>query len=336
MKKTKILILFLICLCCLVRASFIYDFATSIIIQSKIIIDGTSIVNVDVKKPITNTEILPILANYADLRKNILSAKINVPLMDDLIPQGLVVIDDFILITGYYDSKENSRCYVLNNKGEIINAVELDTNSHVGAIAYDKINDLIWIPDNAGILNAYVRKDFFTKKQVIAKYQFMGLSDELIDFKDIKSKHIAYLYVDNNYLYFGNFFVNNNCIVKKYQIVPSGNLIDLKYISSFNVPPKTQGITFLDNDNKKYMLLSKSYGRRNSSQLVIYNYDENVIDYNGLELKTLELPPMLEQISIDKNFLYLLFESGASKYADCLEKMDVIPIIGINDILSKN
>lgn len=336
MKKTKVLILCLICLCCLVRTNHIYHLASSIIIHSKIVIDGTKLIDVNEKKPIIDEDILHLLANYPDFRKSVLNAEVNIPLMNDFIPQGLVKIDDKLLITGYYETNENSKCYVIDNKGEVINEVELDTNSHVGAIAYDKVNDLIWIPDNMGILNAYNRSDFFLKDKVIAKYQYMGLSEELTDYKDINRKHIAYLYVDNDYLYFGNFYVNNNCIVKKYKIKSNGNLIDLKYVSSFNVPSRIQGITFVEKDNQKYMLLSRSYGRSNSSQLFIYIYDENILDYNGLEIKMMEYPPMLEQISIDKNYLYLLFESGATKYDNCMEKMKVIPIIGLNEVLSLN
>lgn len=334
MKITKVLMLCLICLCCLVRGNHLYNFATSIIIQSKIIVDGTEIIDINEKKPIIDEDILELLASYPDLRKSVLSAKINVPLMDDFVPQGLVVVNNNILITGYYDSKENSKCYVLNNKGEVINIVELDTNSHVGAIAYDKLNDLIWIPDNAGILNAYNRKDFFEKSNVSAKYQFMGNSEELIDFKNAKDKHIAYLYVDDNYLYFGNFLVNNSCIVKKYEIRVDGNLVDLKYVNSFTLPSQTQGLTFVEHDNKKYMLISRSYGRCNPSQIYVYNYDEVITDYNGLEIKRLDYPPMLEQISVDKSHLYLLFESGATKYENGIERMRVIPIINVNEVLN--
>lgn len=336
MKKTKLLILCLICLCCLGRAGNIYYLASSFVIQSKIIIEGTKIIDVTKKKPIIDEEILSLLAKYPDLRRAILNAEINIPLINDFIPQGLVTINDKLLVTGYYESNENSKCYVIDSKGAIINVVELDTNSHVGAIAYDRVNDLIWIPDNMGILSAYKSEDFFYKDKVVAKYQFMGLSEELIDYKDVKSRHIAYLYVDNNYLYFGNFFINNNCTIKKYAITSNGNLIDLKYVNKFVVPSRIQGMTFLEKDNHKYMLLSRSYGRGNSSQIYVYNSDENILDYNGLEIKVLEYPPMLEQISINNNYLYLLFESGATKYDNCLEKVKVIPIIDINEVLSLN
>ena len=92
----------------------------------------------------------------------------------------------------------------------------------------------------------------------------------------------------------------------------------------------------VEKDNEKYMLLSRSYGRGNSSQMYVYNYDDSIVDYNGLEIKMMEYPPMLEQINIDKKYLYLLFESGATKYDDCLEKMKVIPIINVNEVLNLN
>lgn len=327
----KAILFFLVIIFVLIQYICLHNFVMVIINK-----DNQDSINLNMKRPVGDGDILESLANYPELKRILLNAKIDVPLINDFIPQGIVVIDDYIFITGYFESKDNSKCYVLNKKGEIVNEVELDNNSHVGSIAYDKINNLIWIPNNEGILSAYNKDDFLNKKHVDAKYSYSGFSIDLMDFQDIRKNHIAYLYVDNEYIYFGNFFINSNCLIKKYKIVLKNNVVNLKYINSFYVPPKTQSITFVEKDNEKYMLLSRSYGRHNSSQLYIYNYEDDIIDYNNLEIKMVDLPPMLEQISVDNNNLYLLFESGATKYWDCEEKLKVIPIINLEELLTIN
>lgn len=292
-----------------------------------------SIIDINVKRPIVDEEILNSINNYDNLKKVILNASINTPIDKDLIPQGIEIVKSKIFITGYYENNENSKCYVLDKSGNVRNIVTLDNNSHVGSIAYDEVNDLIWIPGNDGLLNAYKREDFIKKKEVEATYQFSGFSLDLKDYKDKNKLHIAYIYIDNDNLYFGNFFINKSCIIKKYKIVKNGNMIDLQYVQTFTGPEKVQGMTLYKKDNQEYLILSKSYGRHNSSQIYVYHYDEEIVDYNNLEIKVIDLPPMLEQISLNNNKLYLLFESGANKYYDCEEKLDVIPVIDIDELL---
>ena len=260
-------------------------------------------------------------------------AFVQIPILNNFIPQGITLVDGNYFITDYYETHKNSSCYIIDELGKIINIVELDTNSHVGSVSYDKKRKLLWIQDNNWILNAYSVSDFYNKKEVKTLYTFDYVSQDLIDFQDNNKNLIAYLCVDNDYIYIGNFFIDYDCIVKKYQIIDiDGNLL-LNYVNKFNVPKRTQSIDLFDYNQKKYMLLSQSYGRRNPSYLYLYEYKENRNVYSNTELKKIKMPPMLEQISVYNNLLYLLFESNASKYWNCSEKVEFVLAISLLEIL---
>ena len=274
-----------------------------------------------------------ILKNYADLNNILIGANVKIPNENGFIPQGITLMNDYILFTGYYEDNQNSKCYVYDDLGNLFNVVTLDIASHVGAIAYDKANELIWIPDNHGTLNAYDSKEFLTKKEVSYKYHFDNISDGLTDYQDSNDYLIAYLYIDDNYLYIGNFFVDENSLVKKYEIIASDHL-ELKYINSFYVPKRTQGLSFMEKNGIKYMLLSNSYRRRNPSYIYLYTYDENLNDYVDKEIVKLKTPPMLEQVWVEGKLMYLVFESNAKRYWDCPEKIGYVLTGNLNGLLN--
>lgn len=279
-----------------------------------------------------NDSVLNLLDKYPDFKKVLKAANMEIPLMNKFIPQGITLMEDDILITGYYANGKKSKCYVLNKDGEIINTVELDTNSHVGGIAYDDKNKLIWLPDNNGVLNAYNSEDFITKDKVKAMYKFDNVSDELVDFENKNKKLIAFLTIDEDYIYIGNFFKEKRSIVKKYKIIPNNNLISLEYINSFEVPAKTQSIAFFNKEEIKYIIFSNSYRRRSSSYIRVDAYREDLDVYDGSKIE-IELPPMLEQVAVNGNNLYLLFESSASKYPNAIDKLDRICLLDLKKLI---
>ncbi len=291
-------------------------------------------INIIKKDDLINENVMSTLNNYSSLKTMIKEANIQIPVENKFIPQGITLVRGHYLITGYYDSHKKSKCYVIDALGDIVNIVELDTDSHVGSISYDEKRQLLWIPDNDGVLNAYTVSDFFTKQNVKAKYKFNYISEELIDFQNSSKKLIAYLCVDGDYLYIGNFFINSECTVKKYKITSNDKKIDLKYIDKFIVPKKTQSLDFVEYNHKKYLLISQSYGRSFSSFLYVYEYEEKRKNYVGAELKKIKTPPLMEQISVNDSLLYLLFESNASKYWNCKERIEFIMSLNVNDLLN--
>lgn len=294
------------------------------------VIKNEKIENEEIKEIEGNVKNL--LDQYLDLKKVLVKSSIDIPVKNKFIPQGITLVDEYILITGYYESEKNSKCYVIDKSGIIINTVTLDTNSHVGGISYDRKNDLIWIPDNDGVLNVYDADSFFKKKKVKAIKKFTNVGNGLIDYLDEEKKLIAYLAIDGEYLYVGNFYKTKKCIVKKYKILVDKK-IRLEYVNKFLLPKKIQGLAFYEKNNKNYLIASSSFNRRTRSNIYIYEYDEKILDYESKLIKNIEIPPMAEQLTIKDDILYLIFESNASKYPNALDKVDKILEIDINRLI---
>lgn len=284
-----------------------------------------------INKKSIHKEVSSILYKYPSLKKHIKATGIKIPNEYGFIPQGMESINEYMFITGYFENGSNSICYIIDDNGEIVNEVDLNTTSHVGSISYDKINNLIFIPGLSDTVLVYNYIDFFTKDKIDYKYKIENLANEFTYYKDKNELHIAFLKVYNSYLYIGSFNTNKPCLIKKFKINRLNNKLSFKYINSFTVNEKVQGIDFYTKENKKYMILSSSYGRMFSSKLYGYLYDENKLEYKETEF-IYTYPPMMEQISVNNDSLYILFESNAFKYSNALDKIGYVVEVDINKL----
>ena len=97
-------------------------------------------------------------------------------------------------------------------------------------------------------------------------------------------------------------------------------------------PKKTQGMCFYKENNIVYLALAISHGRNNDSKILCYKlntYYTTTKKYNNVlqitrpsAYKTIYLPPMLEQISMNGVFMYSIFESGARPYIDASDNKE--------------
>ena len=280
---------------------------------------------------------LNYIANiYPDFFEVLKSANIKLPFLNDMIPQGIAIVDNSILITAYdYNEEQSSVVDVLNRKGKIINKVMLNTTSHVGSIIYDEKNNLIWIPDNDGVLNVYDSNEFLYSNYVEPKYQFNNISSGLKNYNDKTKQEIAYLCIDDDMLYIGSFSNMGKGRIKKYQITYEENDIKLKFKKNYFCPILVQGMTFYNTENGKYLILSSSYGQKNDSHLQIYKFDDSKKDITNMKRIKLTFPPMLEQIMVKNDNLYILFESNASKYQETEVKVEELCALDIKKIIEK-
>ena len=308
-------------------------------IDNSIPIDIKKIDNITIEESINNQlpqSIMDLFDNYPALPNTIKEANIKVPIIENMVPQGMTLIKDNIFITYYSDNpNSNSICYIIDKNGSLVNIVQLDMKSHVGGLAYDEINELIYLPDNDGELNIYSLNDFLENKKVYYKQKITNISRGLKSYQNDKKTEIDYLYIDNNNLYIGNFSLDNNGLVKKYNITMQNNKINLTFQHKFKVPNKVQGLTTKEIQNKEYIIFSQSYRRNSPSYLSIYEYNDTITDFNDHKLKPfiIKLPPMLEQISVNQDYLYTLYESNANKYYNCLEKVNEIITLDLKKIL---
>ena len=244
-------------------------------------------------------------------------------------PQGICTFEKYVLITAYDSLKKyNSVIYVLENH-KIIATLIYDKKTHMGGICYD--GSYIWIAEGGGSAHgneiSYIKKDDFITT-INAAIELNAKSIALNNITSLQARELKYTsfcsFYDN-ILWIGSFSVDDSSQIYGYSIVNENNHLSLKPVRYIVAPAKAQGICFYKTNDSTHLCVSTSYGRRHNSIFKCYNlsdYNNPMGIHNGIKQniigaadKTLVLPPMSEQINISDNYIYCIFESGASKYA---------------------
>lgn len=254
------------------------------------------------------------------------------------IPQGCCQIDNKTLIVAYDEKKKkNSIVIILDKTNKIIHTTTLEGKYHCGAIAYDKKTNSIFIPGESGkenglssYVNRYNAKDLMNKEKITATIKIKVDNNNNLKSRTNKKSSVAYLTVNNNYLYIGN-FSKKQSIIKKYAIKNNGYLIEKQTIK--NPYPNIQGMCIYKYKEKNYYLFSSSYGRRNNSHLYISHLDKNNIIK---PIKEIKLPPLAEQINNNNKDLFIIFESSSKKYSNAKIIIKDICFIDFEEILKNN
>lgn len=267
------------------------------------------------------------------------SENVNFVPYNNYIPQGITVMNDYILVTNYdYYKDKNSIICVYDMDGNLVNKCVLGNKAHVGGITYDIDNDLVWVTSYCGMIDAYNSSDFLTESNITPLYKDILVGDDLENYRYPWLDTASFITYNDGYLYVGNFSLNDKGMVKKYTINIKDDEVILKYVDSFNIPDKVQGIAFYKKDNKDYILFSRSYGTDSPSVLQIFQYLEDVKNYRSTDLVsvTYRMEPMLEQVAIDGNSLYSLFESNARPYKLIQDKdFDSVPVLDTDEMVKR-
>ena len=234
-------------------------------------------------------------------------------------PQGLVVTDKYIYISAYcYTHEHNSVIYQLSReKGNLIKTIVLPDTSHVGGLAYDNNNKVLWIATkkyNTSRDDTTLSTVSCITQDVIDNYNFELLKKPIRYNNTYQTafSNTSFMTYNNGYLYTGLFSKdeNNTSITAKIKILEDGTTIDPEPINYYYIPNYVQGIAFINNK----IIFSKSYGYK-PSEIIVYEFNEERIDYvNTKPLKVIRTFPMLEQLYPYNNELYMIFESTAYAY----------------------
>lgn len=260
-----------------------------------------------------------ILSNESLRDKN---TNINLNINDNYVPQGICVVDDFILVTMYdYTHELNSKVCIIKNK-KIVHTTILDNKAHVGGICYDSIHDNIWITDRSGTISCYEYKCILNSDEVEAKYKKVKIPG-LINIVGLNA--VGYITYHSNRLYMGNFNIGKSSKLLSYELNKDGN-INLASRSETNSFAFVQGLTFYEYGSKTLMFVSSSYGI-NKSIIRVVDFETKKVLYK------VKMPPMLEQITFDEfDRLIALFESNAKIYRKYHFKTSDINIYRINKL----
>lgn len=240
-------------------------------------------------------------------------------------PQGIAAIDNYILISAYCHTKRhNTVIYVINKTThEYIKDIVLPGRPHGGSIAYDNEFQNIWIcskENKQAQVVSFSLEDLKTYSYDVMKKPIKYRYKENI--KTISSNSFMTYY--NEYLYMGYFSDTDIGAAEKFEILPDGT-INKGYLSDYDmdnpialyseiakIPEGVQGITF----HEDKLLLSISDGPYMPSKLKIYHNQQGINDFTGEDnlIKTMIMPERMEQIYIDGDDLYVLFESASYAY----------------------
>lgn len=260
--------------------------------------------------------------SYISFKSSIISELGNIPCDFNgnlFVPQGVCVIDDYILVT-LYDYKKNydSVVYIFKDS-KYIKKVYIDGKVHAGGITYHKSSKSLYITGkglkNVSYIDKYDARTllFASNDDIITKIKSF-IVDDCNDLYSSVAKHSspAYVTCDDNDLYIGNFCSKSDvdkCVIKKFKINKSGD-INEKCVVINNPFSYTQSFCIVNYDNKKYFVFSRSYGTRRNSLINICEF----IDNNFVVKSTVVLPAMLEQICNYNNNIVAIFESCCDVY----------------------
>lgn len=265
---------------------------------------------------------------YASFFDSIVGLDFLFPDIGDYIPQDFITYNNYVIVSCYLDreqhKKENSCLFVIDNNGSLLKKIELNDfgNVHVGGITYDSYNNLLWVCDKNATISSF---DF---SLIIDKSTTKINRKDTFDIGNVGTltNNASYMTYFNRKIYVGTF----NSSKMSHGIVKEISLVDGKFdtngVREFFVSPQAQAISFVNKDNRIYMALSISFGRKNSSRLEVYIFDDicNSYSYIGDKKNHSNLvgcsimPVMMEGICLkkigNKVFIMSLYESFAQYY----------------------
>lgn len=229
---------------------------------------------------------------------------------DCFIPQGICVTKEYVLISAYdYKLKLNSVIYVCRlGDGECITTLVLPVMSHCGGLAYDTVNNCIWVCDEERMIGIdYTSLE--TNVELIKKSGGMCLYLEKCDYTFATDCVASFAGFSDGLVWVGEFNEFEPRYAYGYEIDAKNDT--KKIIHKIPVPKKTQGIAFYKCDSNTILITSNSYRRTRYSRLCFYETDYNICK----KIKSLIMLPMSEGIDVVGEELYIIFESGAIKYS---------------------
>lgn len=224
-------------------------------------------------------------------------------------PQGVCATENYVLITAYdKEHKHNSVVYMLNKQThEYIKTIVIDGKDHLGAISYNANTDMVWLATKKNHhgaassikLSDMENYDFQTEKKPIPFYQTVETNTLRND---------SFLGLKGDDLYLGTFADSEQSILEKFEITQAGKM-GKEPVETIDIPSSAQGVSFY----KDYIFLSISNGHEPSSWDVYHSDDKNLVKD---KCQSFEMPERMEEIFVDGDTAYIIFESAAKAYAN--------------------
>ena len=238
-------------------------------------------------------------------------------------PQGLAVTEDYVFVSAYcHAKKHNSVIYMINKESHrFIKEIILPGQPHVGGLAYDSEHQILWYSSNTQELAQAVsltmesieNYDYDAGRHPIATNQVASLYGIVRD---------SFMTFYDGCLYVGCFTKYTDSAIARYAVDDQGNLINTMDeglgmnfgmavpLDYSTISEQAQGMTFY-NDK---LLLSHSFGIL-PSRVVFYEKSDKRLYVDENSAVSYRFPERIEQIFVDGDDLYVMFESAAYAYS---------------------
>ena len=250
----------------------------------------------------------------------------------NMVPQSVCVVKDYLVIGAYCHTHTHySVLYVLDKETkEYIKTIVLPGRHHVGGISWDRVHDTVWI----SCFKKHAQANCVTLED-IENYDFHYAKRPIRFFEENDLYTIpknSFLACDNGYLYVGYFQVKDSSVLQKFAIdYETGRLVKEdsdRYQQSYGsklpseivvpvnvatISSKVQGLTF--SAYRMYVTESCGVGLSKLAVFSVFDDEEEHQDYrNENAVSVLTLPQKLEQITVDGEDMYSIYESAAYSY----------------------
>ncbi|MCR4717409.1 MAG: hypothetical protein K5656_09520 [Lachnospiraceae bacterium] len=249
-----------------------------------------------------------------------------------MVPQSVCIAEDYLLIGAYCKTGQHySVIYVLDKESyEYIKTVILPARYHVGGLAYDRVNKRLWLSCHKDVAQANSISYYKLLMYDYDRYKAPVTFDSINNLYTIpRNSFLAYY---NSRLYIGYFQKKDESVLQTFEIDnKTGELVkhnSSRYQQSYGgklprnivtpinvatIGSKVQGITF----SKYRMFVTESYGVT-ESRLATFSILTDDVERqrytNDEAISVIELPQKLEQITVDGEDMYSIYESAAYAY----------------------
>lgn len=247
-------------------------------------------------------------------------------LCDEMVPQGIAVADDYVIISAYCkEHVHNSVLYLMDKDSHaFIKTVPMEGKNHEGGIAWHEDTGMVWVATHdkaasaSSVSLADLKKYSYETADAPQKFshtiETTSLSDD------------SFMTCHDDALYLGTFTSDGSSVIEKFDISDPGK-IQSSPDATYSISDWCQGIVFY----KDYILLSDSDGHSPSKLRVFKADDAKLLD--GDEITSITLPERLEQVAVDDDHAYVLFESAANAYkAEDISKLDRVVQVDLEKV----
>lgn len=240
---------------------------------------------------------------------------------EDMTPQGLSFVENYVVISAYSKSYQyNSVLWLLDKEtGKFIKTIVLPTTSHVGGITYDREHKRLWITTTDDATSSQIsainlktmQQDDFSKSKEAIQFDYqMNLSQiEKSSYMTYYKKALFVGYFDKDDLGHVGYYKLDK---KGFPINNNGKQDNHRPSAVYDTVEQVQGMAFIGDK----VVFSQSYGNKDSK--LLYFDNPGIKKWNHFEeeniIEEIITPSYMQQIVSEKDFLYLLFESSATKY----------------------